>query len=218
MWEALLDGAWVTVQVTALAAPAAAVLALVAGLARHSSRAWVRLPAALYVETFRGSSALVQMYVLYFALPAFGFSLSALGAGAAALALNSGSYGSEVVRGAIVAVPRAQIEAAVALNMSPFLRMRRVVLPQAFVAMLPPIGNLLIELIKGTALVSLITLADLTFQAQLVRSRTGDTLSVFAAIMVMYLAMAFVVTLAVRAVERRVARGRDVGRRSASPA
>ncbi|MGI8651642.1 MAG: ABC transporter permease subunit [Geodermatophilaceae bacterium] len=90
-----------------------------------------------------------------------------------------GSYGSEVVRGAIKAIPETQCEATVALNMTGYRRMRSVILPQAVVSMLPPFGNLLIELLKGTSLVSLITIADLTFNGQVLRSVTGDTLTVF---------------------------------------
>jgi polar amino acid transport system permease protein len=173
----------------------------------------VRLLAGAYIEFFRGTSVLVQMFWIFFALPAFGVSMSALTAGVLALGLNVGAYGAEVVRGAVKAVPAGQVEAAIALNMRPMLRMRRVILPQAIVAMLPPMGNLMIELLKGTALVSLITLSDLTFQAQVLRSRTGDTLTIFVLVLIFYFLMAGVITVLVRLLERRVTRGLDVGRR-----
>jgi polar amino acid transport system permease protein len=208
----LLRGAGVTAKITALAIVVALIVAFTVGLARGSRRRLVRFIAAAYVEIFRGTSVLVQMYWFFFALPAFGLSLTPLAAGVLALGLNVGAYGAEVVRGAIQAVPRGQIEAAVALNMPASLRMRRVVLPQALVAMLPPFGNLMIELLKGTALVSLITLSDLTFQAQVLRSSTGRTVAVFSLTLLFYLVMSLIITSVVRLLERRVSFGLDVGR------
>jgi polar amino acid transport system permease protein len=167
---------------------------------------------SVYIEFFRGTSVLVQMFWIFFALPAFGVSLSPFVAGVVALGLNVGAYGGELVRGAVQAVPRGQVEAAIALNMRPSLRMRRVILPQAVVALLPPMGNLMIELLKGTSLVSLITLNELTFQAQILRSRTGATLTIFVLVLIMYFLMSQVIHLVVWALERRVSRGLDVGR------
>jgi polar amino acid transport system permease protein len=208
----LLRGAGVTAKITALAIVVALIVAFTVGLARRSHRRPVRFIAAAYVEVFRGTSVLVQMYWFFFALPAFGLRLTPIAAGVLALGLNVGAYGAEVVRGAIQAVPRGQIEAAIALNMPGSLRMRRVVLPQALIAMLPPFGNLMIELLKGTALVSLITLSDLTFQAQVLRSSTGKTVAVFSLTLLFYLVMSLIITLVVRLLERRVSFGLDVGR------
>jgi polar amino acid transport system permease protein len=198
----LLDGAAVTAKITGLAIIVALVMALIAGVARLSRRRAVRFVAGVYVEVFRGTSVLVQMFWFFFALPAFVF----------ALGLNVGAYGAEIVRGAVQAVPRGQTEAAIALNMRPSLRMRRVILPQALVAMLPPFGNLMIELLKGTALVSLITLSDLTFQAQVLRSSTGKTVEVFSLTLLLYFLMASIITIVVRLIERRVSFGLDIGR------
>jgi polar amino acid transport system permease protein len=208
----LLDGAAVTVEITALAIVVAAAIAFPVGIARLSRHRPVRLLAGVYVEVFRGTSVLVQMFWFFFALPAFGIRLTPIAAGVLALGLNVGAYGAEIVRGAVKAVPRGQIEAAIALNMRPLVRMRRVVLPQALVAALPPFGNLMIELLKGTALVSLITLSDLTFQAQVLRSSTGRTLAIFSLTLLFYFVMAMAITAVVRLLERRVSRGLDVGR------
>ncbi|MFD0855445.1 ABC transporter permease subunit, partial [Actinomadura adrarensis] len=114
-------------------------------------------------------------------------------------------------RGAILAVPKAQYEATVALNFTPLQRMRRVLLPQAVALMLPPFGNLIIELMKGTALVSIISIADLTFAAQQIRGNTGETMWVFITILVLYFVIAQLLQLLVRYAERRV--GRMLGRR-----
>ena len=136
----------------------------------------------VYKRQFRGTSALVQLFWFYFVLPLFGVQLPAMLVGIVVLALNAGAYGAEVVRGAIRAVPPGQREAGVALNLTRGQIMRRIVVPQAIPAMLPPAGNLLIELLKNTALVSLITITDLTFRGQLLRSETLRTTEILSLI------------------------------------
>ena len=189
----------------------AAVAALAAGLARCSQHTWVSIPALAYIDLFRGTSALVQLFWAYFALPLFGVKLDAMSVAIVVLGLNIGAYGAEVVRGAIQAVPVAQREAAVALNFSEGQAMWRIILPQALFAMLPPLGNLLIELLKSTALVSLITLNDLTFQGQLLRSATLRSAEIFSLVLFLYFLGALVITQGVRWLERRLAVGRDCG-------
>ncbi|WP_249293020.1 ABC transporter permease subunit, partial [Achromobacter ruhlandii] len=123
----------------------------------------------------RGTWGRGEVVWFYFVRPLFGVQLPAMLVGIVVLALNAGAYGAEVVRGAIRAVPPGQREAGVALNLTRGQIMRRIVVPQAIPAMLPPAGNLLIELLKNTALVSLITITDLTFRGQLLRSATLRT-------------------------------------------
>lgn len=207
----LLDGFAVTLRLTAGAASLSILIALAAGLARLAPWRAVRWPATVYVEVFRGTSALVQLFWFYFVLPHYGLNLSAMAVGILVLALNTGAYGAEVVRGAILAVPRGQREAAVALSFTPWQTMRRVVLPQAFPAMLPPAGNLLIELLKNTALVSLITITDLTFRAQTLRSETLQTETIFTLVLVMYFGAALVITALLRGLEALVTRGLEQG-------
>ncbi len=144
-------------------------------MARRRSGGW----RPLYVEIFRGTSALVQLFWLFFVLPQFGVMIDAFAVAVLALGLNVGAYGSEVVRGAIKSVARGQWEASIALNMSRAQMLRRIILPQAFIAMIPPWGNLFIELLKSTALVSLITLSDLAFRAQQMNQTTLKTLPIF---------------------------------------
>src|SRR3546814_18898427 len=115
----------------------------------------LRWLAITYIELFRGTSALVQLFWLFFVLPHFGLTLEPLTVAVAALGLNVGAYAAEVVRGAIDAVPRGQWEATIALNMSPIEALRRHILPPAVVAMSPPCGNLFIHLLKRTDLASL---------------------------------------------------------------
>jgi len=194
----LLKGAWITLQVTADAAVLGLVCAFTSGLAAVSGSRVARGVSIVYVEFFRGTSALVQLFWLFFALPLVGIRFEPVAAGILALGLTIGSYGSEVVRGAIKAIPKTQYEATVALNMTGYRRMRSVILPQAVVSMLPPFGKLLIELLQGTSLVSLITIADLTFNGQVLRSVTGDTLTVFLLVLAIYFVMAYTITLGMK--------------------
>ncbi len=206
---ALWKGVVITLEVAALSVIVAFVLAFVAGFARLSKRWIVRAVSTVYVEVFRGTSLLVQLFWLFYALPLLGLELAPLAAGTLALGLNYGAYGSEVVRSSLAAIPRGQIEAAIALNLTPRQRMFKVLLPQAFVMMLPPFGNLLIELLKGTSLISLITLADLTYQGNLLRTFDASrTFEIFGLILVLYFIMAYPLTLAMRWLEKRMSAGR----------
>ena len=173
--DLILSGAIITVELTVMGCALALVMAFASGLGRLS-RLWIlRWLATGYIEFFRGTSIFVQLFWAYFVLPLFGIPLSPLQAGVLALGLNVGAYGAEVVRGAIQSVPREQYEACTALNLSRWQCMRVVIMPQALVTMLPTFNNNAIELLKGTAVVSLISLADMTFQAQVVRAQTGNT-------------------------------------------
>lgn len=205
---ALVGGLRVTLQLTVGGALLALVLALAAGLGRRSRSRWLRWPANVYVETFRGTSAMVQLFWFYFALPFFGVSLPALLTGVLVLGLNSGAYGAEVVRSAINNVPTGQWEAGRALNLSDQRILWRIVAPQALPMMLPPAGNLLIELMKNTALVSLITLSELTFTAQVQRAATLDTVPLFALTLLIYFLVAQLLLVGMRRLERRVTRHR----------
>lgn len=161
----------------------------------------------VYVEVFRGTSALVQLFWFYFVLPRFGFDIGAMEAGILVLGLNTGAYGAEVVRGALGAVPAGQVQAARSLGFSQTAIFVRVILPQAAVRMIPPAGNLLIELLKNTALVSTIALSEITFRAQALRSETLRTVEIFGLTLVLYFVMAQAIALGTRFVERRLSVG-----------
>ena len=205
----ILQGAVVTVQLTVMGSALALVMAFIAGLGRISRYMALRWLATTYIEFFRGTSIFVQLFFAYFVLPFMGVSLTPLQAGVLSLGLNVGAYGAEVVRGAILSIGREQYEACVALNLSRWQCMRRVILPQALLVMLPTFGNNAIELLKATSIVSLISLADMTFQANIVRSQTGNTLVPFATILILYFVFAMIIASAIRALERRMARGLD---------
>jgi len=205
----ILQGAVVTVELTLMGSALALVVAFIAGLARLSRFFAVRALATAYIEFFRGTSIFVQLFWVYFVLPFAGVTLTPLQAGVLALGLNVGAYGAEVVRGAVKAIGREQTEACIALNLSRIQRMRYIILPQALPLMLPTFCNNAIELLKGTAVVSLISLTDMTFQAQVVRAQTGSTLIPFATILVLYFLMALAISAVMRWLEHRMTRGLD---------
>ncbi|MPZ09774.1 MAG: ectoine/hydroxyectoine ABC transporter permease subunit EhuC [Kiloniellaceae bacterium] len=210
----LLQGARITVLITVLGCALAVVMAFVAAITRMYGPAPLRWLAISYIELFRGTSALVQLFWLFFVLPHFGVTLEPLTVAVVALGLNVGAYGAEVVRGAVNAVPRGQWEATIALNMSRMEALKRVILPQAVLAMIPPWGNLFIELMKATALVSLITIGDLAFRASQMNQTTYRTVEIFSIVLVFYLAIALLITVGMRALERVAARGLARGRSS----
>jgi polar amino acid transport system permease protein len=205
----MLEGALVTIELTVLGSALALVMAFLGGLGRLSPHFALRALATAYIEFFRGTSIFVQLFWAYFVLPLFGLTLTPLQAGVAALGLNVGAYAAEVVRGAVKSVGREQHEACVALNLTRWQCLRYIILPQAFVVMLPTFGNNAIELLKGSAVVSLISLGDLTFQAQVVRSQTGSTMVPFVTSLIIYFAIASVISAGVRGLERRLTRGLD---------
>jgi polar amino acid transport system permease protein len=202
-----VDGTLVTVWQTLLAGVVAIIISLIAGLMRLSHNRLIYGTATVYIEIFRGTSLLVQLYWIFFVLPLFGLTLEKFTAGFMAVGMNLGAYGAELVRGGLLSVPKGQWEAALALNMSPGKRMIRIIFPQAFLNMLPPWGNLLIELFKGTALVALISVADLMFEAKQINSSTFLSAQAFGTALVIYYLMArFIITPFMRWLERIMAR------------
>ncbi len=207
----MAQGLLQTILVLVLAALLASFMSFSAGLARLSRRKIISISALVYVEFFRGTSALVQLFWIFFVLPVLGIELSPLFAAVVALGLNIGAYGAEVVRGAIVAVPRSQYETARAFNFTDYQMMRYIIVPQALVAMIPPFGNLFIELLKATSLVSLITVADLTYNSKLLIANTLNTGEIFFVVLLIYFFLAQVINYTMKAVERRMSFGLDRG-------
>jgi len=212
-WAVFLHGLGVTVVVTILGGVVAVATAFAAGLAQLSTHRLFRWPAYTFVEVFRGTSMLVQMFWFFFALPFFGFQLTPMTAAVLAVGLNEGAYAAEIVRGSIASRPRGQDEACTALGMGRALRLRRVLIPQAIPSMLPPFGNVMIDLLKATSLVSLVTVGELTFQAQTVRNTTAQTTAVFVTLLVLYFVMASALALLTKWLERRFALDRPSGPR-----
>ena len=205
----LIDGTITTIELTVASAILALIISFVVGLARFSGSLWVRGAAVVYLEFFRGTSAIVQMFFMFYVLPLFGLHFPPILAGILACGLHLGSYGSEVVRGAVQSVPRAQHEAATALNYTKYQKFRYVLLPQAIPVMIPTFGNLLIELLKLTAVASLITISDLTFMAQIIRAQTALTLEPFIVIMIIYFLIASILVAFTDFIGRKLSKGRN---------
>lgn len=210
----LLEGAWVTVQLTVYSTFFGAFFSFAFGIGKLARNPAIRAVSISLIEVFRGTSLLVQLFWLYFALPVLGqaigldLRLPAVVAGTLALSLNIGAYGAEVVRGAVQAVPMAQHEAAKALDFSPRQTLWRITLPQAIPEMMPSFGNLAVQNLKDTALVSLIGLGDMAFRAEQVRNFTQDSVTVYTLLLLMYFGMALVLTAVMKILERSVGRWR----------
>ncbi|GGW78314.1 ectoine/hydroxyectoine ABC transporter permease subunit EhuC [Streptomyces lomondensis] len=214
LWELVLKGVWVTIQLLVCSSLLAAAVSFVVGVAR-THRLWiVRFLAGLYTEVFRGTSALVMIFWVFFVLPpAFGWQLVPLWAGTLALGLTYGAYGSEIVRGALNAVDPAQKEGGIALSFTPWQRMKLILLPQAVPEMIPPFSNLLIELLKGTALVSIMGMGDLAFSGNLVRLALQESAEIYTYILIVYFVIAFLLTRVMRGLEKKLKAG--VGKKPA---
>jgi polar amino acid transport system permease protein len=208
----LLKGAWVTVELTVYSSLIGALLSFGFGLGRVTHQPIIKTLSVAYIELFRGTSLLVQMFWIFFALPLIGVRLSPMAAGIAALSLNIGAYGAEVVRGALQAVPPRQLETAKALNFTRNQTLWHIALPQALPEMLPPFGNLAVQNLKDTALVSLITLSDLAFRAENLRNFTGDSVHVYGATLLIYFILALILSAGMKGLERVVGRWKLQGR------
>lgn len=184
------------------------VLSAAAGLALLARSRALRTVSRVYVEFFRGTSEVVQLFWIFFVLPALvGYQIVPLAAGVVVLGLNHGAYGAEIVRGAVQSVPRAQVEGSMALSLSPRDRMVRVVLPQALVEMLPPFNNLFIQLLKSTALLSLVVVTEVVQEGQrlIPNLGVGEQLTIYLVMLVIYLLLALVITFVMRRVEAAAA-------------
>lgn len=202
----LMDGAEVTLRIAVLAGLLAFSLSALSGLGRLSTLAPIRWISGSYIELFRASSLLVLLFWVYFALPIAGLEFSKTWSAVLAIGLNIGAYGGEIVRSSILAVPKGQYEASIALNLHPLTRFVRVVLPQAFLRMLPPMGNLSIEMLKSTSLVYCITMADLTYEAMILRNNYyPHTPIIFGLLLLIYYLMSSCVSWSVRLLERKLA-------------
>lgn len=199
------QGLAITVLVTVLGIALTVAVAFAAGLAGLSRRWFLRWPSYVFVEFIRGSGLLVQMFWFFFALPFLGIQLHPILAGVLALGLNEGAYAAEIVRGTIRSRPKGQVEASIALGMSRTQRLWRILIPQSIPAMLPPFGNVMVDLLKNTSLVSLVTVSDLTWRAFNARTVTGATVELFLTILVVYYLLSLLLGRLTRVLENRFA-------------
>lgn len=201
----LLKGVKVTLIVLVFSILLSTIIAFVAGLSRSSSNFLLNKFTGFYVEIFRGTSLIVQLFWFSYALPGlFNIHLgSDIWTGILAISLNYGAYMSEIVRSSISAVAKGQTEASIALNMSKFQRMRLVILPQAVRMMLPEYGNYLIQILKGTSLVSLIGLTDILYYGNIYKStHLSETPIVFLLVLIFYFILALPLIAFTRKMEK----------------
>lgn len=205
------EGVLITLQLTLGGALVAFLVSVVLGLLSISPVGPLRWLATVVVEFFRGTSLVVQLFWLYYVMPLFGVSMDAVLTGIIALGLNYGAYGAEIVRGSINAVDKGQWEGATALNMSSLMRMRRIIWPQAWVLMLSGYNNLLIMLIKGTAVALFITLEDLAYEIDQLRQITGSTIFAYGVGLIIYYFFALAFSSGLRQLEKRARRRLGLG-------
>jgi len=202
-WQALAAGTLITVEVTAASLGLGCILGLLVGVGRLSpQRRLVYGICTAYLTFIRGTPLLVQLFLLFFGLPQFGILLPAFLCGVLGLGIYSGAYVSEIVRGSIQSIDKGQMEAARSLGMSYRMAMLKVILPQAFVRMIPPLGNEFIALIKNSALVSLLTIGDVMHEGEKIISVSYRSLEVYLAIAFIYLVLTSTTTLILRRVEQ----------------
>ncbi len=179
-----------------------------------SRRRLPRFIGGCIIETFRGTSALVQLFWVYYVFPLFGLNLPPFLSATIVLGLNSGSYFSEIIRSAFVAITSGQREAALALHLPRTYVFRRILLPQALPLIMPGFGNMLISLLKFTSLASLVTVQDLSFKASMLRTAFGQSGAIYTATLIIYFILALVLGRGVRALEYKaaIAAGRETER------
>ena len=199
----LLQGALVTLEITALAVGLGLVFGLVAALAQLSKFAPLRLIAKVYVDFIRGTPLLVQIFIIYFALPVvIGHRIDPFFAAVAACSINSGAYVAEIFRAGIQSIDIGQMRAGLSLGMNWTMTMRYIILPQAFKRIIPPLGNEFIAMLKDSSLVSVIGFEELTRSGQLIIAETYGSLEIWSAVAIIYLVMTLTITRIVIVIEK----------------
>lgn len=201
----LLDGLQLTIVLTLGAFAVALVVGLVIAIMRlNPTLKLLYIPSTIFVEVFRGTPLILQLFFAYFALPSAGVQLSPLAAGILGLGFNTGAYLSEIFRGSVLSVDKGQWEATEALGLTWLSSMRYAILPQAFRLALPPTGNYAVSLFKDSALAATVSVSELLFTGQMIGSETFEYMQVYAVLAVMYLAVSYPTSLALRRLERRM--------------
>ena len=200
----LLVGAGVTIQITVLSTAIGFVIGLIVGVARISHVRLLRMLAEVYVEFFRGTPLLVQIFLFYFALPVLtGQRIDPFIAAISACGINSGAYVAEIFRAGIQSVDEGQMEAGRSLGMTWLQTMRYIIVPQAFKRVIPPLGNEFIAMLKDSSLVSVIGFEELTRRGQLIIAKTYGSFEIWMSVAVIYLVMTLTISRFVAYLERR---------------
>ena len=208
IWLGILQGLGTTAAVTAYGLIFAVPFALIFGVAQYLTTGATRFFVTAVIEFWRSSAVIILLFVFYYALPIVGVTLSALTVSAMVLGLNAGGYASQAVRAGLQALDRGQKEAGMALGLSRPAILLLIELPQALVAMSPTFINNLIQLVKATALVSLVTLTDMTFRAKEIAQTEYNPVAIYTSLLLAFFVVCYPIALVGRWVEARVAPGR----------
>ena len=207
LWQTLpvfMDGLRVTLELTAVGLIMGFVLGLLAALGRIYGSPWVRRVCVAYIEVFRGTPLLVQLFLIYYGFPGIGITFSRMASAYLALGLNSGAYQAEYLRGSIMAISEGQMMAGRSIGLTRFATIRHIILPQALRLVIPAWSNEPILLLKSTAVAFLIAVPDLMTKAKLVAARTYDPIGTYLAVAVIYLIIVALLSELMKALERRV--------------
>ena len=200
----LIAGAGITIEISALSVGLGMFFGVVVSLIRLSGIRPLRILGNVYVDFLRGTPLLVQIFLVYFALPALiDHRVDAFFAAITACSINSGAYVAEIFRGGIESIDKGQMEAGRSLGMTWWQTMRYIILPQAFKRIIPPLGNEFIAMLKDSSLVSVIGFEELTRRGQLIIARTYASFEVWLSVAFIYLIMTFAVARLVGVLERR---------------
>ncbi|MET3391117.1 amino acid ABC transporter permease [Variovorax atrisoli] len=202
----ILEAAKWTLALSAIAFVGGAILGLAIALMRTSESTWARGISTTFIQIFQGTPLLLQLFLVFFGAPVLGLDINPWIAAGVALILNSGAFLGEIWRGCIQAIPRGQWEAAQALNLRYFDRMRDVVLPQAFKIALAPTVGYLVQIIKGTSLAAIIGFVEVTRAGQIVNNATFQPLIVFSVVAAIYFVICWPLSLLAASMERKRAR------------
>lgn len=199
----LLEGASLTLQLTAASVLIGTLIGLFIGMGRISHFKIINVPSTLYVEFIRGTPLLVQIMIIYYGLPALGLNLGQMTSGIVALSINSGAYVGEIFKAGIKSIKKGQTEASISLGLNYFQTMRFVILPQATRNILPALGNEFIALLKDSSLVSVIAISELLRRGMLVYSRTYDAWTPLLGVAFVYICMTIPLSRLVQFMEKR---------------
>jgi polar amino acid transport system permease protein len=200
----LLRASLNTLGITLIGFIIAIVLGLFLAIGRRSKHYWLSWPTTLVIEFVRSTPLLIQVYFLYYVLPNYGVSMTAMQVGVIGIGLHYACYIAEVYRSGLDAVPRAQWEAVTALNMGPYIAYRNIILPQALRPILPPLGNYLIAMLKDTPVLSAITVVEIMQQAKNIGSESFRYLEPITMVGLFFLALSIVLAYLVRRLELRL--------------
>jgi len=207
--EMFLRGIWITIVLTVSGYAGGIILGVLIGLGETSKKKWLYWPSKIYVDLFRGTPMLVQILIIHLAVipTIFGQSYGFMVSGILALLLNSAAYNAEIIRAGIQSIDKGQMEAARSLGLTHSKAMRKIILPQAFRRMIPPLGNEFIALLKDSSLVTVIAASDILYAAKIVAGAYNRFWEPYLVAAVLYLLLTYLVTKLVAYVERRFSNG-----------